>query len=100
MQTSASDFASGGSAGAEFDISRQTAAADWEIVRINTIGFTREEYAITELYQAQSLVQTARPRSTSLRAGSPLRYPGFPVEFRALANFMRLSLLKAAQRRC
>jgi hypothetical protein len=30
---------------------------------------------------------TAGPRSTSLRAGSPLRYPGFPVELGSVGEF-------------
>jgi hypothetical protein len=34
--------------------------------------------------------------SPSSETAGPLRYPGFPVELGALANFMRLSLRKAA----
>jgi outer membrane protein, multidrug efflux system len=40
-------------------ISQQTVAAQQESVRINTIGFKGGQYAITDVYQAQLLVQQA-----------------------------------------
>jgi multidrug efflux system outer membrane protein len=52
---------------AQLDISQQTAAADREIVRINTIGFKGGEYAITDVYQAQLLVQTAEAQTITLQ---------------------------------
>jgi multidrug efflux system outer membrane protein len=52
---------------AQLDISQQTAAADREIVRINTIGFKGGEYAITDVYQAQLLVQTAEAQIITLQ---------------------------------
>lgn len=52
---------------AQLDISQQTAEADREIVRINTIGFKGGEYAITDVYQAQLLVQTAEAQIITLQ---------------------------------
>jgi multidrug efflux system outer membrane protein len=52
---------------AQLDISQQTAAADREIMRINTIGFKGGEYAITDVYQAQLLVQTAEAQIITLQ---------------------------------
>jgi multidrug efflux system outer membrane protein len=52
---------------AQLDISQETAAADREIVRINTIGFKGGEYAITDVYQAQLLVQTAEAQIITLQ---------------------------------
>lgn len=52
---------------AQLDISQQTAAADREMVRINTIGFKGGEYAITDVYQAQLLVQTAEAQIITLQ---------------------------------
>ena len=52
---------------AQLDISQQTAEADREIVRINTIGFKGGEYAITDVYQAQMLVQTAEAQIITLQ---------------------------------
>jgi outer membrane protein, multidrug efflux system len=52
---------------AQLDISQQTATADREIVRINTIGFKGGEYAITDVYQAQLLVQTAEAQIITLQ---------------------------------
>jgi multidrug efflux system outer membrane protein len=43
----------------QLGISQQTVAAQQESVRINTIGFKGGQYAITDVYQAQLLVQQA-----------------------------------------
>jgi multidrug efflux system outer membrane protein len=51
----------------QLDVSQQTAAADRDIVRINTIGFKGGEYAITDVYQAQLLVQTAEAQIITLQ---------------------------------
>ena len=52
---------------AQFDISQKTAAADKEIVRINTINFNAGEYAITDVYQAQLLLQVAEAQAITLK---------------------------------
>jgi multidrug efflux system outer membrane protein len=51
----------------QLDVSQQTATADRDIVRINTIGFKGGEYAITDVYQAQLLVQTAEAQIITLQ---------------------------------
>jgi outer membrane protein, multidrug efflux system len=43
----------------QLGISQQTVAAQKESVRLNTIGFKGGQYAITDVYQAQLLVQQA-----------------------------------------
>jgi hypothetical protein len=40
--------------------------------------------------------ETAGPRSTSLRAGSPLRSPGFPVQLSGIGEPRAAFLTKAA----
>ena len=51
---------------AQLEISKQTVIADNDILRLNTINFKGGEYAITDVYQAQLLVQQAEAEVISL----------------------------------
>jgi multidrug efflux system outer membrane protein len=51
---------------AQLVISKETVAADNDILRLNTINFKGGEYAITDVYQAQLLVQQAEAEVISL----------------------------------
>jgi outer membrane protein, multidrug efflux system len=51
---------------AQLVISRDTVVADNDIVRLNNINFQGGEYAITDVYQAQLLVQQAEAEVISL----------------------------------
>jgi multidrug efflux system outer membrane protein len=51
----------------QLDFSKQTAVADREILKLNTINFQGGEYAITDVYQAQLLVQQAEAEVISLQ---------------------------------
>jgi outer membrane protein, multidrug efflux system len=44
----------------QFDFSKQSVVADQESLRINTINFKGGEYALTDVYQSQLLVQQAQ----------------------------------------
>jgi outer membrane protein, multidrug efflux system len=50
----------------QLDFSRQSVVADQESVRLNTINFKGGEYAITDVYQSQLLVQQAQLSVVSL----------------------------------
>ena len=51
----------------QLGFSEQTVASDKEILRINTINFKGGEHAITDVYQAQLLVQQAEARVITLK---------------------------------
>jgi multidrug efflux system outer membrane protein len=51
---------------AQLDFSKQTVIADNDILKLNTINFKGGEYAITDVYQAQLLVQQAEAEVISL----------------------------------
>jgi len=51
---------------AQLVISKETVVADNDILRLNTINFKGGEYAITDVYQAQLLVQQAEAEVISL----------------------------------
>jgi multidrug efflux system outer membrane protein len=52
---------------AQLDISQKTVAADNDILRLNTINFKGGYYAITDVYQAQVLVQQAEAQAILLQ---------------------------------
>lgn len=52
---------------AQLEVSKQTVVADNDILRLNTINFKGGEYAITDVYQAQLLVQQAEAEVISLQ---------------------------------
>lgn len=54
---------------AELEFSNQTVADSREILRINTINFKGGEYAITDVYQAQLLVQQAEAQVILVKQG-------------------------------
>jgi multidrug efflux system outer membrane protein len=51
---------------AQLDFSKRTVVSDQESVRINTINYKGGEYAITDVYQAQLLLQQAEAEVISL----------------------------------
>jgi multidrug efflux system outer membrane protein len=52
---------------AQLEVSKQTVVADNDILRLNTINFKGGEYAITDVYQAQLLVQQAEAEVITLQ---------------------------------
>jgi outer membrane protein, multidrug efflux system len=54
---------------AELEFSKQTVLDDKDILRINTINFKGGEYAITDVYQAQLLVQQAEAQVILIQQG-------------------------------
>ena len=52
---------------AQLEFSKETVIADNEILRLNTINFKGGEYAITDVYQAQLLVQQSEAEVITLK---------------------------------
>jgi outer membrane protein, multidrug efflux system len=52
---------------AQLEVSKQTVVADNDILRLNTINFKGGEYAITDVYQAELLVQQAEAEVITLQ---------------------------------
>ncbi|HEX3473046.1 MAG TPA: efflux transporter outer membrane subunit [Silvibacterium sp.] len=53
----------------QLEVSTQTVANQEEVLKINTVAFKGGEYAITDVYQAQLLVQQAQAERISVQQG-------------------------------